>query len=156
MGDMLTLIEKAQQQFDMEKAQALADKMKKNRLTLQDYYDQLIQVKNMGSMDELLGMMPGMNAKALEGVTIDEKVLAHTEAIILSMTPQERENPALLNSSRKKRIAAGCGLQVVDVNRLLKEFNAMQQMTKQMTKLSGKRRKGKFGKLPGGMPGLPF
>jgi signal recognition particle subunit SRP54 len=101
-------------------------------------------------------MMPGMNAKALEGVSIDEKVLAHTEAIILSMTPQERENPALLNSSRKKRIAAGCGLQVVDVNRLLKEFSAMQQMTKQMTKLGGKRRKGRFGKLPGGMPGMPF
>lgn len=110
----------------------------------------------MGSMDELLGMMPGLNAKALEGATINEKALSRTEAIILSMTPQERENPAILNSSRKKRIAAGCGLQVVDVNRLLKEFGMMQQMTKQMTKLSGKRRKGKFGKFPGGLPGLPF
>ena len=103
-------------------------------------------------MDELLGMMPGLNTKALEGATINEKVLSRTEAIILSMTPQERENPAILNSSRKKRIAAGCGLQVVDVNRLLKEFGMMQQMTKQMSKLTGKRRKGKFGKLPGGMP----
>lgn len=101
-------------------------------------------------------MMPGLNAKALEGATINEKALSRTEAIILSMTPQERENPAILNSSRKKRIAAGCGLQVVDVNRLLKEFGMMQQMTKQMTKLSGKRRKGKFGKFPGGLPGLPF
>ena len=90
MGDMLTLIEKAEQQFDMKKAQDLAEKLKKNRFTLQDYYDQLVQVKGMGSMDELLGMMPGMNAKALEGVSIDEKVLSHTEAIILSMTPQER------------------------------------------------------------------
>ncbi|WP_418256624.1 signal recognition particle protein, partial [Evtepia gabavorous] len=141
MGDVLTLIEKAEQQFDMQKAQELAEKLKKNRFTLQDYYDQLVQVKGMGSMDELLGMMPGLNAKALEGATINEKALSRTEAIILSMTPQERENPAILNSSRKKRIAAGCGLQVVDVNRLLKEFGMMQQMTKQMTKLSGKRRK---------------
>ena len=143
MGDVLTLIEKAEQQFDMQKAQELAEKLKKNRFTLQDYYDQLVQVKGMGSMDELLGMMPGLNTKALEGATINEKALSRTEAIILSMTPQERENPAILNSSRKKRIAAGAGLKVEDVN-------------KQMSKLTGKRRKGKFGKLPGGMPGLPF
>lgn len=156
MGDVLTLIEKAEQQFDQQKAQELAEKLKKNRFTLQDYYDQLVQVKGMGSVDELLGMMPGLNAKALEGASINQKALSRTEAIILSMTPQERENPAILNSSRKKRIAAGCGLQVVDVNRLLKEFGMMQQMTKQMSKLAGKRRKGKLGKLPGGFPGLPF
>ena len=94
MGDVLTLIEKAEQQFDMQKAQELAEKLKKNRFTLQDYYDQIVQVKGMGSVDELLGMMPGLNAKALEGVTIDEKSIARTEAIILSMTPQERENPS--------------------------------------------------------------
>ena len=156
MGDVLTLIEKAEQQFDQQKAQELAEKLKKNRFTLQDYYDQLVQVKGMGSVEELLGMMPGINAKALEGATINEKALTRTEAIILSMTPQERENPSILNSSRKKRIAAGCGLQEVDVNRLLKEFGMMQQMTKQMSKLTGKRRKGKFGKMPGGFPGLPF
>ena len=160
MGDMLSLIEKAEQQFDQQKAMELAEKLKKNRFTLQDYYDQLVQVKSMGSVEELLGMMPGMNSKALEGATINEKALAHTEAIILSMTPQERENPSILNSSRKKRIAAGCGLQVVSVNRLLKEFEMLQQMTKQMSKMAGKRRKGKFGKMPGGfpggMPGLPF
>ena len=160
MGDMLSIIEKAEQQFDQQKAMELAEKLKKNRFTLQDYYDQLVQVKSMGSVEELLGMMPGMNSKALEGATINEKALAHTEAIILSMTPQERENPSILNSSRKKRIAAGCGLQVVSVNRLLKEFEMMQQMTKQMSKMAGKRRKGKFGKMPGGfpggMPGLPF
>ena len=121
MGDVLTLIEKAEQQFDMQKAQELAEKLKKNRFTLQDYYDQLVQVKGMGSMDELLGMMPGLNAKALEGATINEKALSRTEAIILSMTPQERENPAILNSSRKKRIAAGCGLQVVDFDVTFKE-----------------------------------
>ena len=153
MGDVLTLIEKAEQQFDMQKAQELAEKLKKNRFTLQDYYDQLVQVKGMGSMDELLGMMPGLNAKALEGATINEKALSRTEAIILSMTPQERENPAILNSSRKKRIAAGCGLQVVDVNRLLKEFGMMQQMTKQMTKLSGKQNLGNF---LAGFPVSPF
>ena len=109
MGDVLSLIEKAEQQFDMQKAQELAEKLKKNRFTLQDYYDQLVQVKGMGSMEELLGMMPGLNAKALEGASINEKALTRTEAIILSMTPQERENPSILNSSRKKRIAAGCG-----------------------------------------------
>ena len=106
MGDVLTLIEKAEQQFDQQKAQELAEKLKKNRFTLQDYYDQLVQVKGMGSVEELLGMMPGINAKALEGATINEKALTRTEAIILSMTPQERENPSILNSSRKKRIAA--------------------------------------------------
>ena len=139
-----------------QKAQELAEKLKKNRFTLQDYYDQLVQVKGMGSVEELLGMMPGINAKALEGATINEKALTRTEAIILSMTPQERENPSILNSSRKKRIAAGCGLQVVDVNRLLKEFGMMQQMTKQMSKLTGKRRKGKFGKMPGVSQGCPL
>ncbi len=159
MGDMLSLIEKAEQQFDQKKAMELAEKLKKNRFTLQDYYDQMVQLKGMGDMEDLIRMMPGVNAKALEGVTIDEKIMAHTEAIILSMTPAERENPAILNSSRKKRIAAGCGLQVVDVNRLLKEFSMMQQMTKQMTKMAGKGKKRRFGKLPGmggGIPGMPF
>ena len=159
MGDVLSLIEKAEQQFDQQKAQELAEKLKKNRFTLQDYYDQMVQLKGMGDMEDLIRMMPGVNTKALEGVTIDEKIMAHTEAIILSMTPEERENPSILNSSRKKRIAAGCGLQVVDVNRLLKEFSMMQQMTKQMTKLTGKGKKRRFGTLPGmggGIPGLPF
>ena len=156
MGDMLTLIEKAQQSFDLQKAAELQEKMKKNRLTLTDYYDQLVQAKGMGSLSDLAGMIPGINAKALEGATMDEKVLSRTEAIILSMTLQERENPALLNSSRKKRIAAGSGTQVVDVNRLLKEFEAVQQLTKQfaggkMGKL-GKR----MGKMGGRFPGLPF
>ena len=114
----------------------------------------------MGSLSDIAGMLPGMNAKALEGASVDENALARTEAIILSMTPAERENPSLLNNSRKKRIAAGSGTQVVDINRLLKQFDMMQQMTKQMTKqmskLTGKRRKGKIGKMPGGFPGLPF
>ena len=150
MGDMLTLIEKAEQNFDQKKAAELAEKLKKNRFTLSDYYDQLTQLKSMGDLNDLAGMIPGMNSKALQGATIDEKALSRTEAIILSMTPKERENPSLLNSSRKKRIAAGSGTQVVDVNRLLKQFEAMQIMTKQMSKgkmpgmFGGKRGRGGF------------
>ena len=150
MGDMLTLIEKAEQNFDQKKAMELAEKLKKNRFTLSDYYDQLIQLKSMGDLNDIAGMIPGMNSKALQGATIDEKALSRTEAIILSMTPKERENPSLLNSSRKKRIAAGSGTQVVDVNRLLKQFEAMQVMTKQMSKgkmpgmFGGKRGRGGF------------
>jgi signal recognition particle subunit SRP54 len=151
MGDMLSLIEKAEQNFDLKKAAALQEKMRKNRLTLSDYYDQLVQFKGMGSMSDIMGMLPGMNAKALEGATLDEKLLTRTEAIILSMTPDERENPSLLNNSRKKRIAAGSGTQVVDINRLLKQFEMMQQMTKQFAG-NAKRKKGMFGKIPG----LPF
>ena len=139
MGDVMTLIEKAQQNFDEKKAAELAEKLKKNRFTLSDYYDQLIQLKSMGDFSEIAGMIPGMNAKALQGAQIDEKALAHTEAIILSMTQKERDNPSILNNSRKKRIAAGSGTQVVDINRLLKQYELMQKMTKQMSKgkLSG-------------------
>ncbi len=156
MGDVLSLIEKAEQQFDMDKAAELQEKLKKNRFTLSDYYDQLIQIKSMGSLSDIAAMMPGMNASALEDAEIDGKMLSRTEAIILSMTVEERENPALLNSSRKKRIAAGCGMQVVDINRMLKQFEMMQQMAKQMSKQfsGGKRKFGRLGK--GKMPGLPF
>jgi len=154
MGDMLSLIEKAQQNFDMQKAAELEQKLRKNRLTLSDFYDQLVQLKSMGSLSDIAGMLPGVNAKALDGATVDEKALAKTEAIILSMTVEERENPSLLNNSRKKRIAAGSGTQVVDINRLLKQFDMMQQMTRQMT--GGKmKRKGMFGRMKG-MGGFPF
>lgn len=157
MGDVLSLIEKAQQTFDAKKAAELEQKLRKNKFTLADFYDQLVQIKGMGSLSDIAGMLPGMNAKALEGASVDENALARTEAIILSMTPAERENPSLLNNSRKKRIAAGSGTQVVDINRLLKQFEMMQQMTKQF---SGKQMKrmgklGKIGKL-GKLPGLPF
>ena len=152
MGDILTLIEKAEQSFDEKKAQELADKLMKNRFTLTDFYEQLTQLKSMGSLSDIAGMIPGMDSKALAGATVDEKALAKTEAIILSMTPAERDNPALLNSSRKKRIARGSGTQVVDVNRLLKQFEQMQALTKQMSGknmkklMSGKKpRKGLFG-----------
>ena len=134
MGDMLSFIEKAQANYDEKQAAKLEEKLRKNRFTLQDYYDQLQQLRGMGDLSQLAGMMPGNLGKQLQGATIDEKAMAHTEAIILSMTPLERENPQILNASRKKRIAAGCGLEVVDVNRLLKQFDMMQQLTKQMTK----------------------
>ncbi len=154
MGDMLSLIEKAQQTFDMQKAAELEQKLRKNRFTLSDFYDQLVQIKSMGSLSDLAGMLPGVDPKALSGASVDEKALARTEAIILSMTPQEREDPSLLNNSRKKRIAAGSGTQVVDINRLLKQFDMMQQMTRQMTggrmkKLTKMRR---FGGKKGGFP----
>ena len=154
MGDVLSLIEKAEQNFDAKKAAELQEKMKKNRLTLTDYYEQLIQLKSMGSLSDIAGMLPGVNAKALEGATVDERLLSQTEAIILSMTPAERENPSLLNSSRKKRIAAGSGTSVVDVNRLLKQYDAMKQMTKQLTGKNAKKMQKKMSRM-GGMGGFP-
>ena len=150
MGDMLSLIEKAQENFDLQKAREMEQKLRTNKFTLADFYEQLSQIKNMGSLSDIAGMLPGVNAKALEGASVDEKALARTEAIILSMTPQERENPSLLNNSRKKRIAAGSGTQVVDINRLLKQFDLMQQMTKQFSGGRMKRRAGMFGKMKGG------
>jgi signal recognition particle subunit SRP54 len=151
MGDIQTIIEKAEQAFDEKKAEELAAKMLKNKFTLADYYDQLTQLKSMGSIADIAGMLPGVDAKALAGASVDERMLAKTEAIILSMTPKERDNPSILNSSRKKRIAAGSGTQVVDINRLLKQFEAVQAMTKQFSKgrlpamFGGKGRKGLFG-----------
>ena len=133
MGDVLTLIEKAEQALDQKKAQELEQKLRTNKFTLQDYYDQLIQLKKMGSMEDILGMMPGVNTAALKGATIDEKAMARTEAIILSMTPHERENPNCLNHSRKRRIAAGSGTKVEEINRLLKSFDAMNNMIKQFS-----------------------
>ena len=144
MGDMLSFIEKAQQNYDEKQAAKLEEKLRKNRFTLQDYYEQLQQLRGMGDLSQIAGMLPGGLGKQLSGASIDEKQMAHTEAIILSMTPLERENPQILNASRKRRIAAGCGLQVVDVNRLLKQFEMMQQLTKQLSK---------GGRFPG-MPGL--
>jgi len=144
MGDMLTFIEKAEQHYDEEKTRKLEEKLKKNRLTLSDYYDQLEQLQNMGDLSQITSMLPGGMAKQMEGAQINEKQMAHTKAIIQSMTPLERENPQILNASRKRRIAAGCGLEVVDVNRLLKTFDMMQQLTKSMSK----------GKFRGGMPGM--
>lgn len=134
MGDVLSFIEKAEAAYDEKQAAKLEEKLRKNRFTLQDYYEQLQQLRGMGDLSQLAGMMPGNLGRQMQNATIDEKAMAHTEAIILSMTPQEREHPQILNASRKRRIAAGCGLEVVDVNRLLKQFDMMQQMVKQMSK----------------------
>ena len=134
MGDMLSFIEKAEAAYDEKQAAKLEEKLRKNRFTLQDYYDQLQQLRGMGDLSQLAGMMPGGLGKQIQGASIDERQMAHTEAIILSMTPLERENPRVLNASRKRRIAAGCGLEVVDVNRLLKQFEMMQELTKQLSR----------------------
>jgi len=154
MGDMLTLIEKAQQTFDEKKAMEAAERLKANRFTLSDYLDQMNQLKNMGDLETVLGMIPGVDAKALKGAKLDDKAMSRQEAIILSMTQAERDNPALLNSSRKKRVAAGSGTTVVDVNRLLKQFEAMQQMTKQLTGKNMKKLQKKMGRMNGGGGGL--
>lgn len=151
MGDVLTLIEKAEQAIDQKKAAELEQRLRQNKFTLADFYDQLSQLKNMGSMQDILGMLPGMGS--MKNVAVDENALSRTEAILRSMTPYERENPACLNSSRKRRIALGCGQKVEDINRLLRQFEQMQQMMKQ---LNGKKKNKLFGKggLPGGFPGL--
>jgi len=169
MGDMLSLIEKAEQNFNEQKALELQEKLRKNKFTLNDYLDQMAQLKNMGSLSDIAGMLPGVKASDLENVNVDDKAIAHMEAIILSMTPYERENPSVLNASRKKRVAAGCGLQVVDVNRLLKQYEMLQAMTKQFSggklpknlrRMMGKKgAKGmmNMGGMGGGMPGgFPF
>ena len=151
MGDVLTLIEKAEASFDEKKALEAAERMRANRFTLADYLDQMEQLKSMGDLGDLIKMIPGMDAKALKDVKVDEKAMARQEAIIRSMTKAERGNPSILNSSRKKRIAAGSGTQVVDVNRLLKQFEAMQAMTKQ---LNNKKNLKKLQRKMGGMGGL--
>ena len=157
MGDMLSFIEKAEQQYDEKQAKKLEEKLRKNRLTLSDYLDQLEQLQNMGDLHQIAGMLPGNMAKGFDPDQIDPRQFSRTKAIIQSMTVQERENPQILNASRKRRIAAGCGQQVSDVNRLLKSFEAMQQMTKALTR-GGKRGmsalNGMMGGSMGGMHGF--
>ena len=130
-GDVLSLIEKAQEVIDEKAAQALEEKIKKNQFDLNDFLAQFQQMKKMGSVKDLLGMIPGVDAKALQNADIDERKLLRTEAIIQSMTEKERKNPEIINASRRKRIAAGSGNQVSDVNLLLKQFEQMQKMMKQ-------------------------
>ncbi len=150
MGDVLTLVEKAEQQIDKKQADELEKKIRKNQFTLQDFLDQLKTIQKMGSMRDLLGMIPGMDKK-LKNVNVDESAFSKVEAIIHSMTIYERDNPKVINGSRRKRIAKGSGTQVQDVNRLLKQFADMQKMMKSMTR--GK--KSRFmPKLPGGFPGM--
>ena len=131
MGDVLSLIEKAEKAYDAKQAAKMEEKMRTNRFTLQDFYDQMVQLKSMGSMEDLLAQMPG--GANLKDIKLDPKAMAHTEAIILSMTPKERENPSIIGASRKKRIAVGCGLRVEDVNKLLKSFEQMKKLMKQFS-----------------------
>ena len=152
MGDMLSFIEKAEQQYDEQQAKKLEEKLRKNRLTLSDYLDQLEQLQNMGDLSQIASMLPGNMAKGFDPDQIDPKQFTRTKAIIQSMTMQERENPQILNASRKRRIAAGCGQQVSDVNRLLKGFETMQQMTRALTR--GKRGMGALSGLMGGGGGM--
>ncbi|KKD47306.1 signal recognition particle protein [Listeria seeligeri] len=153
MGDVLSLIEKAQTDVDTEKMKAMEQKMKDNSMTLDDFLDQLQQVKQMGPLDELLKMMPGAGKmKGLDNMQVDDKQLGHIEAIIKSMTKNEKDNPDIINASRRKRIARGSGRPIQEINRLLKQFTEMKKMMKQMTGGG----KGKKGKNPFGNFKMPF
>lgn len=151
MGDILSIIDRAQANVDMEEQEKLEQKLKENSFTLDDFLDQMDQVKNMGPLDELIKMLPGANKiKGLDKVKMSGKEIDHVQAIIRSMTMEERENPEKLNISRKRRIAKGSGRSLQEVNRLLKQFNEMKKMMKQFTNQKGKR------KNPFGGMGLPF
>lgn len=152
MGDVLSLIEKAQQNFDEKQAAELERKMREQSFTLTDFLEQFKQVRGMGSLDQLMGMIPGVNTAALKDVKVDERQLDRIEAIILSMTPEERDKPDLINASRKRRIADGSGMKVEDVNRLLKQYDQMKQMMKKFSAMTGGKR---FGKKSGKLR-LPF
>ncbi|RFA37683.1 signal recognition particle protein [Virgibacillus dokdonensis] len=149
MGDVLSLIEKAQTNVDEKQAKELEEKMRTMSFTLDDFLEQMGQVKNMGPLEDLMNMIPGANKmKGLKNAQFDEKQLAHVEAIIQSMTKKERQDPSIMNASRKKRVAKGSGTNVSQVNRLLKQFEEMKKMMKQMTNMQ-KGKKGKKGmKLP--------
>ena len=153
MGDMLSLIEKAEKAYDAQKAAEMEEKLRSNKFTLQDFYDQMVQLKSMGSMQDILAQMPG--GAAMKNVQVDEKAMVHMEAIILSMTPKERENPNIIGASRKKRIAAGAGVKVEEVNKLLKSFDQMRALIKQFSgpgagrKLKRMRGMGGFGGFGG-------
>ena len=157
MGDILSLIEKAELEVDEEKAKELSQKLKKAEFDFNDFLDQMRQVKKMGGMSSILGMMPGMGQ--LKDVDIDEKAMDRVEAIILSMTLKERANPSILNLSRKQRIAKGAGVEISEVNRIVKQFDQMKKMMKQLPGMMGGKKKGGFGGLGGLMGGkfkMPF
>jgi signal recognition particle subunit SRP54 len=153
MGDVLSLIEKAEKAYDAQKAAEMEEKLKSNKFTLQDFYDQMVQMKSMGSMQDILAQLPG--GGVMKNIQVDEKAMSRTEAIILSMTPKERENPNIIGASRKKRIAAGAGVRVEDVNKLLKSFEQMRSMIRQFSgpgagkKMKRMRGMGGFGGFPG-------
>jgi len=144
MGDVLSLIEKAQEAFDAKKAIEMEKKIRSQQFTLEDFLEQMQQLKKMGPLEQVLGMIPGMNNKALKNIEVDEKKMAHLEAIIKSMTPGERADPSIINASRRRRIAAGSGTTIQEVNKLLKDFEEMKKMMKTMTE--GAKRGKKAGK----------
>lgn len=152
MGDILTLVEKAQAAFDEKKARELEEKIKKDDLNLEDYLEQMKQMKDMGSIEEIAAMMPGFDASKLQNAKIDEKATARMEAIIYSMTPRERRHPEILNASRKKRIAAGSGTSIQEINRLLNQFDQAKKLVRQFSgSIRGKKRgKGRMNKFPFG------
>ncbi len=164
MGDVLSLVEKAQQTFDMEEAKKMERKLRKDEFTLDDFLSQMQQVKKLGSLENILGMIPGMGGlkKQLEGqdIDLDGKEMRQIEAIIKSMTPAERANIDIINGSRRKRIALGSGTRVQDVNKLLKQFGEMKKMMKKMKKMQKGKKGfpglGGLGGLGGGFPKLPF
>lgn len=143
MGDVLSLIEKAQEAYDEKQAQEMAQKMRNNEFDLDDFLDQMQQIKKMGPLKEILGMIPGLSQYNLNDVEVDPKAMAHIEAIIQSMTKEERQDPSILNGPRKKRIANGSGRTIAEVNRLLKQFEEMKKMMKQMNSMT----KGKKGRM---------
>ncbi|MCH7754643.1 signal recognition particle protein [candidate division KSB1 bacterium] len=142
MGDVVSLVERAQHAVDQEKARKIEKKLRRQEFTLEDFYDQLQQIKNMGPLEELMQMIPGMGGKAMKGLAVDEHALIRIEAIINSMTPEERRRPTMIDGSRRKRVARGSGTNVQEVNKLLKQFQMMQKMVKRMSKV--------------GMKGLPM
>jgi signal recognition particle subunit SRP54 len=148
MGDVLSLIEKAQETVDLEKAKELEKKMRSQKLTLNDFLDQLQQVRKMGPLEDMLAMIPGANAKALKNVTVDEKKMDRIEAIIRSMTVYEKDHPEILNASRRRRIAMGSGTSVQEVNQLLKQFQEMKKSMKQMASMMKNTKKRKGFKFP--------
>ena len=152
MGDIVSLVEKAQETFDATEAKKLEKKVRKEGMDLEDFLTAMRQMQKLGPLENLLKMLPGVNSKMLKDVKMDPKRMKHIEAIVLSMTPQERKKPEILNGSRRARIAKGCGRPVSEVNKLLEQFREMQKMMKKMGGGPG----GAGGKGGGGMPRMPF
>jgi signal recognition particle subunit SRP54 len=157
MGDVVSLVEKAAETLDKEKAEKIAAKMKKGQFDMDDLAEQLRQMKKLGGMQGVLSMLPGVGKvkDQLSAAGLDDKILTHQEAIISSMTKQERADPDVINGSRRKRIAAGAGVEVSDVNKLLKMHRQMADMMKAMGKMGGRMPAGLAGLMGGGMPKLP-
>jgi signal recognition particle subunit SRP54 len=150
MGDVVSLVERAQEQYDEEEARKLQKKIMKNKFDFNDFYNQIQQIKKMGNLKDLAGMIPGVG-KAIKDVDIDDDAFKSIEAIIQSMTPKERTNPEILNTSRRQRIAKGSGTNIQEVNRLIKQFDQTRKMMKMVT---GAGMKGMMKGMPG-MPGMP-